>query len=81
MVKQIVLLSLQICNSDELWENIVLRYCDTITSEMRALAFDVGWKEIFFTNKLQLQKKIYRRRQKVEDNATDVPDQSHALQS
>lgn len=71
----------KICNSDELWENIVLRYCDTITSEMRALAFDVGWKEIFFTNKLQLQKKIYRRRQKVEDNATDVPDQSHALQS
>ncbi|XP_078266007.1 F-box only protein 36-like [Rhinoraja longicauda] len=70
-----------VCNSDKLWEHIVLRYCDTITSEMQALAFDVGWKEIFFTNKLQLQKQIHRRRQIVEDNANDVPDQDHALQT
>ncbi|XP_051873147.1 F-box only protein 36-like [Pristis pectinata] len=62
------------CNLDELWERIVLRYCDTITPEMQALALEVGWKEIFFTNKLQLQKKIRRRRQRVEDNAEDVPD-------
>ncbi|XP_041069862.1 F-box only protein 36-like isoform X1 [Carcharodon carcharias] len=57
------------CNSDKLWEHIVSRYCDTITPEMKALALEVGWKEIFFTNKLQLQKKIRRRRQKVEEFA------------
>ncbi|XP_067898657.1 F-box only protein 36-like isoform X2 [Heterodontus francisci] len=62
----------KVCNSDELWEHIVSRYCDTIPPEMRALAVEVGWKEIFFTNKLQLQKKIRRRRQKVEGSAEDV---------
>ncbi|XP_069753434.1 F-box only protein 36-like [Narcine bancroftii] len=66
------------CNSDDLWEDIVLRYCDTITPEMQALALDVGWKEIFFTNKLQLQKKIRRRQQRVK-NPEDGPAEVHAL--
>ncbi|GCC17507.1 F-box only protein 36-like [Chiloscyllium punctatum] len=66
----------KVCNSDELWERLVSRYCDTITPEMQALASEVGWKEIFFTNKLQLQKKIRRRRQKfgdIEENLTLRP--------
>uniref|UniRef100_UPI00398E4245 F-box only protein 36a isoform X1 n=1 Tax=Pristiophorus japonicus TaxID=55135 RepID=UPI00398E4245 len=60
------------CNSDELWAHIVSRYCDTITQEMRELSVEVGWKEIFFTNKLQLQKKIRRRRQRFAEDADDM---------
>uniref|UniRef100_A0A8D0H5G1 F-box protein 36 n=1 Tax=Sphenodon punctatus TaxID=8508 RepID=A0A8D0H5G1_SPHPU len=53
-----------LCNSDKLWESIVESLCDTITSEMKSLAQEVGWKQFFFTNKLQLQKQLRRRRQK-----------------
>ncbi|XP_038673478.1 F-box only protein 36-like isoform X2 [Scyliorhinus canicula] len=55
-----------LCNSDKLWEHITSRYYDTITPDMKTLALEVGWKEIFFTNKLQLQKKIRRIRKKIE---------------
>ncbi|XP_043927909.1 F-box only protein 36 [Protopterus annectens] len=54
----------KLCNSDDLWEHIVQSLCDTITPEMKALANEIGWKQIFFTNKLQLQMQIRRRRQK-----------------
>ncbi|GCB73821.1 F-box only protein 36-like isoform X2 [Scyliorhinus torazame] len=61
-----------LCNSDKLWEHITSRYYDNITPDMKTLAFEVGWKEIFFTNKLQLQKKIRRRRKKVEEFEDDM---------
>uniref|UniRef100_A0A8C3IHR2 F-box protein 36 n=1 Tax=Chrysemys picta bellii TaxID=8478 RepID=A0A8C3IHR2_CHRPI len=51
-----------ICNSDTLWEKIVQNLCGAITPEMRALAQEVGWKQFFFTNKLQLQLQLRRRR-------------------
>ncbi|NWU55160.1 FBX36 protein, partial [Dromas ardeola] len=53
-----------ICNSNVLWENIVKNLCDTITPEMKELAQEVGWKQFFFTNRLQLQLQLRRRRQK-----------------
>nr|XP_033814226.1 F-box only protein 36 [Geotrypetes seraphini] len=52
----------KVCNSDKLWEHIVESLCDTVTAEMRMLAREVGWKQIFFTNKLQLQLQLRRRR-------------------
>ncbi|XP_028648021.1 F-box only protein 36a [Erpetoichthys calabaricus] len=61
----------KLCSSDELWEHIVESSCDTVTPEMRALAAEMGWKRIFFTNKLQLQMRIRRRRQ----NQESVPDE------
>ncbi|XP_050822142.1 F-box only protein 36 [Gopherus flavomarginatus] len=57
-----------ICNSDTLWEKIVQNLCGAITPEMRALAQEVGWKQFFFTNKLQLQLQLRRRRQKQDDS-------------
>uniref|UniRef100_A0A8C6ZM66 F-box protein 36 n=1 Tax=Nothoprocta perdicaria TaxID=30464 RepID=A0A8C6ZM66_NOTPE len=53
-----------ICNSNALWEGIVENLCDTITPEMRDLAQEMGWKQLFFTNRLQLQLQLRRRRQK-----------------
>ncbi|XP_017384568.1 F-box only protein 36 [Cebus imitator] len=54
----------KLCMSDKLWEQIVQSTCDTITPDMRALAADVGWRKVFFTNKLQLQRQLRRRKQK-----------------
>ncbi|KAG8445501.1 hypothetical protein GDO86_010314 [Hymenochirus boettgeri] len=53
----------KICNSDHLWEHIVESSCDKVTPEMKSLAQDIGWKQLFFTNKLQLQLQLRRRRQ------------------
>ncbi|XP_052660131.1 F-box only protein 36 isoform X1 [Harpia harpyja] len=53
-----------ICNSNALCKNIVENLCDTITPEMKELAQEMGWKQFFFTNRLQLQLQLQRRRQK-----------------
>ncbi|XP_040123924.1 F-box only protein 36 isoform X1 [Ictidomys tridecemlineatus] len=53
----------KLCTSDILWEQIVQSSCDTITSDMRALAEDIGWRQMFFTNKLQLQRQLRKRKQ------------------
>ncbi|XP_035384344.1 F-box only protein 36b isoform X2 [Electrophorus electricus] len=54
----------KICSSEEFWEQTVRMYCDTVTAGMEDLAKEVGWRTIFFTNKLQLQKQISRRKLK-----------------
>ena len=54
----------KVCSSDELWEKIFITHCDTITGETRALAKEVGWKKVFFTNKLQLQVQMRRRKER-----------------
>ncbi|XP_072474214.1 F-box only protein 36 isoform X3 [Notamacropus eugenii] len=62
----------KLCTSDKLWEQIVVLTCDTITRDMKALAKDIGWRQLFFTNKLQLQRQIRKRRQK-NDDKKEVP--------
>ncbi|KAL6070156.1 hypothetical protein STEG23_009631 [Scotinomys teguina] len=52
----------KLCKSDSLWEQIVQVTCGTITPDMRALAKDVGWRQMFFTNKIQLQRQIHRKK-------------------
>ncbi|XP_076837616.1 F-box only protein 36b [Brachyhypopomus gauderio] len=54
----------ELCSSEEFWEQIVRMNCDTVNSGMEDLAREVGWRTIFFTNKLQLQKQISRRKLK-----------------
>ncbi|GAB1285167.1 F-box only protein 36 [Apodemus speciosus] len=56
----------KLCKSDSLWEQIVQSACDTITPDMRALAKDVGWRQLFFTNKIQLQRQIRKKKQNQE---------------
>jgi len=53
----------EVCRSEQLWEHIVDRHCDTVTEEMRQFAKEFGWKRFFFTNKLQLRAQM-RRHQK-----------------
>lgn len=55
----------ELCDSDQLWEHIVERFCDTVTPDMKLYAQEVGWKQVFFTNKLQLQMQMRRRKQQL----------------
>ncbi|XP_071501318.1 F-box only protein 36-like [Diadema antillarum] len=55
----------EICNAEALWEQIYERHCDTVTEEMKSLAEELGWKQMFFTNKLQLQVKLRRHQQRI----------------
>ncbi|XP_070701853.1 F-box only protein 36b [Pempheris klunzingeri] len=57
----------QLCGSEEFWERAVRRHCNTVSDEVVSLALEVGWRGIFFTSKLQLQKLISRRRLKTEE--------------
>jgi len=54
----------KICASDLLWEKIFLAYCDTVTDEMKTLAKEIGWKKVFFANKLELRVKLRRLKKK-----------------
>ncbi|XP_074506835.1 F-box only protein 36b [Sebastes fasciatus] len=58
----------KLCGSEEFWEQAVERRCNTVSAEVAALALEVGWRSIFFTSKLQLQKLISRRRLKTEEH-------------
>ncbi|KFV01721.1 F-box only protein 36, partial [Pterocles gutturalis] len=51
-----------ICNGNAVWEKIVEKLCDTITPEMKERGQEMGWKQFFFTNRLQLQ--LRRKSQK-----------------
>ncbi|KAM9444123.1 F-box only protein 36-like [Clarias gariepinus] len=47
----------QLCTSEQFWEQIVRLHCDNVTTGMEDLAREVGWRCVFFTNKLLDQKK------------------------
>ncbi|CAG5896950.1 unnamed protein product [Menidia menidia] len=57
----------QLCGSEEFWEQAVHRHCKTVSAEVASLASEVGWRRIFFTNKLHLQKLLSRRRLRAEE--------------
>ncbi|XP_029309759.1 F-box only protein 36b [Cottoperca gobio] len=57
----------QLCGSEEFWEQAVQQRCNTVSAEVASLAAEVGWRSIFFTSKLQLQKMISRRRLKAKE--------------
>ncbi|XP_068427369.1 F-box only protein 36b [Clinocottus analis] len=58
----------KLCGSEKFWEQAVQRRCNTVSAEMASLALDGGWRSIFFTSKLQLQKLIRRRRLKAKEH-------------
>ncbi|XP_045570432.1 F-box only protein 36b isoform X1 [Salmo salar] len=54
----------KLCRSEEFWEQAVRGHCGSVSAEVEALALELGWKSVFFTSKLQLQKQISRRRKR-----------------
>ncbi|XP_061587185.1 F-box only protein 36b [Cololabis saira] len=57
----------KLCGSEEFWEQAVRQSFNTVSPEVSSLAFDVGWRSIFYSNKLHLQKLLSRRRLKAEE--------------
>ncbi|KAM4552442.1 F-box only protein 36b [Odontesthes bonariensis] len=57
----------ELCGSEEFWEQAVRLRCNTVPAEVALLALEVGWRSIFFTNKLHLQKLLSRRRLRYEE--------------
>ena len=51
-----------VCTSNSLWEKLYRIHQGVPSDEVSALAKEVGWKTVFFMNKLQLQKELSRRR-------------------
>ena len=52
----------EVCNSEKLWEVLYGIHQGPPSREVGSLAADLGWKTVFFMNKLQLQKQVSRRR-------------------
>lgn len=52
----------EVCNSDKLWERLYSIHQGRPSPEICSLAKELSWQEVFFMNKLQLQKEISRRR-------------------
>ncbi|KAM9845419.1 F-box only protein 36b [Aulostomus maculatus] len=57
----------ELCGSEEFWEQAVRRRFNTVSAEVASLALQVGWRRIFFTNKLQLQRMISHQKLKPEE--------------
>ena len=54
----------KICASDLLWEKLFLAYCDTVTDEIKISAKQNGWRNVFFSNKLELRVKLRKMKSK-----------------
>ncbi|XP_072296597.1 F-box only protein 36b [Eucyclogobius newberryi] len=52
----------KLCQSQEFWENAVRQRCSTLPDEVGALARHIGWRRIFFTDKIKLQLLVNRHR-------------------
>ncbi|KAB0380670.1 hypothetical protein FD755_008454 [Muntiacus reevesi] len=72
-ISQARILEWVLCMSDELWEQIVRSSCDHITPDMQALAQDMGWRQMYFTNKLQLQRHLRKRKQRQGSQRSSQP--------
>jgi F-box protein 36 len=63
------------CNCDRLWELLYRTHQGHPSEEIGSLAAELGWKTVFFMNKLQLQKELSRRRREklgdIESQASD----------
>lgn len=56
-----------ICNSNTLWKAIYEMNCSKVTPDIIALGEEKGWKKVFFTNKIQVQKEVFRKKSEVRD--------------
>ena len=61
-VSQVCKVLKQVCSSDDLWQGIYAKHSARVTEDIKVLAKELGWKKMFFTNKLQLQKEVSRLR-------------------
>lgn len=61
-----------LCNSNVLWKEIYLNHCHYCSMDMWRLGEESGWKRLFFTDKLQLQRQVSRLRRLTEEKERDI---------
>ena len=61
----------KICSSDELWRDLYAKNSGKVTDDIKTLATEFGWRRMFFTNKLQLQKEVSRMRKSADSKNKD----------
>ncbi|XP_053739290.1 F-box only protein 36b [Synchiropus splendidus] len=66
----------RICMSEEFWELVARQRCSTLPLDVETLAGEVGWRSIFFANKVELQKMIRRSREMKEQEANKEKEES-----
>lgn len=52
----------EVCGSNALWKQLYRIHQGVPNEEVKALAEEMGWRSVFYMNKLQLQKELSRRR-------------------
>ncbi|CAL8324946.1 unnamed protein product [Arctogadus glacialis] len=57
----------KLCSSEAFWEQAVRGHWETVPAEVGSLGLELGWRRLFFTSKLQLQKLISRQRQQLRE--------------
>ncbi|CAL8311497.1 unnamed protein product [Gadus morhua 'NCC'] len=57
----------KLCSSEAFWEQAVRGHWETVPAEVGSLGLELGWRRVFFTSKLQLQKLISRQRQQLRE--------------
>ena len=57
----------EVCQSNKLWEALYKTHQGWPSHEITALARELGWRTVFFMNRLQLQKELSRRRKNISD--------------
>lgn len=63
----------ELCNSDELWKQLYVLHQGQPSTDIQVIAKEIGWKKLFFTNKLQIQKEVSRLRRKNDPNSSPNP--------
>ena len=64
-----------ICNSESLWEHLYRTHQGSPNKEVSNLASELGWRNVFYMNKIQLQKELSRRRKPA--GSSHEPDKRH----
>uniref|UniRef100_A0A8C5AJE6 F-box protein 36b n=1 Tax=Gadus morhua TaxID=8049 RepID=A0A8C5AJE6_GADMO len=62
----------KLCSSEAFWEQAVRGHWETVPAEVGSLGLELGWRRVFFTSKLQLQKLISRQRQGLHMSSSTV---------
>jgi len=70
-----------IFNSNPLWRSIYEMHCFSIPAEIQRLGDEMGWKKMFFTNKLQLRKEVSRLRRFAEEKDQDIEYLAYKLEN
>lgn len=70
-----------VCNTNNFWKKIYAMHSSSLTPNVEQLGNDMGWKKMFFTNKLQLQKEASRLRRSADAKRRGINSRAYEMES